>query len=49
MPKGVPEHPENNIILLNVGERYMDTLSKYVSSGELGSRKGKYFVIFPSS
>lgn len=49
MPNRVPEHPEKSIIPLNVGERYIDVLPNYVSSGDVRSRKGKHFDIFPSS
>lgn len=33
VPNRVPEHPENSIIPLNVGERYIDILPKCVEWG----------------
>lgn len=47
VPKRVPEHPENGMMLLNAEEREIDIIPRCVLSTEGRSRKAKYFVILP--
>ena len=47
--KRVPEYKQNGKMPLNAGEKHIDILSRCVLRGQGRSRKGKYFVIIPSS